>query len=389
MNQWEPKPAVRVDVPLSVGLEGPPGGGKSVSALLLAQGMAEVRGGPIIVIDTEHRAHKYAGVQIEDPQTGRPLGRPLEFHVVRFDPPFRADRYLEAIKAQIPRNPACIVVDSMSDEHNGPGGRLDWHEEELDRILRRYNPSPDYDPRRDYPAREKNALSAWRPSSEARDQLASAINRIGPTPLILTFRAEEKTKPVEQIKNGRKVQVPTNIGYTPIAPAKIVHALDIVCLLPVRADGVPMWRSDKAHQDFVLKLPQQFRGMLTDGARITPEIGAALARWAKGDAAAVEVQAEIKRAEAEQGTLAEVAHRYHTDADVFPGDRPSRQPAEPPKRGLFATAIERSQRGYAEWREFWDHLTDEQRDKITEKFGDGLLEDSKQVDAQRQREEAT
>lgn len=269
---WEPQRAVRRNTALSIGLEGPPGGGKTASALLLAQGIQRVRGGRIIVIDTENRSAKYAGISIAG-------SAPFDFDIVPFDPPFRASRYLEAIKATIARKPAAIIVDSMSDEHEGEGGRLEWKEEELDKILQRQRIPVD-----DWAARERNSMSAWKPSSEARTRLANFINRgLGPTPLILCFRAREKTKPVEQEKNGRKIQVPTNIGYTPIAPADIVHQLDIMCLLPARADGLPMWRSDKLHQDFVLKLPEQFRGIFAEGQRITPAIGEALARWAKGE----------------------------------------------------------------------------------------------------------
>jgi hypothetical protein len=276
---WEPKPA-NPNAPkgISIGLEGPPGGGKSCSALLLAQGIQDVRGGDIILIDTENRAERLAGVQVTN-EEGRPIGRPLAFHIVPFPPPFRADRYQEAIAAQLPRKPACVIVDSMSDEHEGEGGRLDWHEKELDRILKRLGID-----KNDWGARERNSMSAWRPSSAARQRLALFINSgMGETPLLLTFRAREKTKPMKERKNGRDIQVPTNLGYTPIAPAEIVHSLDIMCLLPARADGLPLWRSDHLHQDFVLKLPQQFRQLFQEGQRITPAIGAALARWAKGN----------------------------------------------------------------------------------------------------------
>jgi hypothetical protein len=284
MNMWEPKPPSG-ERGISIGLEGPPGGGKTVSALLLAQGMQDVRGGDIIVIDTENRARKYAGVQIYDP-SGKPVGRPLQFLVVDFPPPFRANRFKEAIAATVLHKPACIIVDSISDEHDGEGGRLDWHEEVIDDILIDKNRNvPDYDPRArsQQGARYALALEGWQEPSSARKRLAQSINRIGATPLILCFRAEAKTKPIKVVKNGREIFAPTNIGFVPIAPDNIVHALDIVCLLPARSDGLPLWRSDKLHQDFVLKLPQQFRQLLKEGQRITPDVGAALARWAKGN----------------------------------------------------------------------------------------------------------
>lgn len=279
-NQWQALPANRKDgVPLIIGLEGPPGGGKTVSSLLLAQGMQDVFGldRPIVVIDTENRSNKYAGVKIGD-------ARPFEFLRVDFQPPFRANRYLEAFQAQIPLKPSAIIIDTMSDEHEGEGGRIEWQAEELDTILTRQNSNkPNYDPRLDWAGRLARGQDAYRPSSEARKKMINTIARLKPCPVIMNFRAREKTAQIPTEKNGRVRVTPTNIGYQPIAPADIVHQVDIMALLPLRADGVPQWRSAKSTEEFVLKLPEQFRGMFHDGHAITPGIGAALARWQRGD----------------------------------------------------------------------------------------------------------
>src|SRR5256885_2886747 len=102
----------RGDEPLLVGIEGPPGGGKSMSALRIGRGIQRVRPGPIIVIDTEGgRAKKFAGE--------------FKFLHVLFDPPYRSDHFLDAIKQQLKLKPACIIVDSMSDEHEGEAGYLE------------------------------------------------------------------------------------------------------------------------------------------------------------------------------------------------------------------------------------------------------------------------
>ena len=65
--------------------------------------------------------------------------------------------------------------------------------------------------------------------------------------MIFTFRAREKTA-----QEGKKI---INIGWQPVAPLEIVHTLDLTCILPPKADGVPVWKSDKAGEDFIIKLP--------------------------------------------------------------------------------------------------------------------------------------
>ena len=109
-------------------------------------------------------------------------------------------------------------------------------------------------------------------------------------PLILCFRAREKTRPVKDDK-GRSV--PTNIGWQPIAPSEIVHAMDLTCLLPPRADGVPTWKSEKIGEDFIIKLPSYLRPFIQEGEPLSREMGAAFARWAQGEAAvAAKVEAD-------------------------------------------------------------------------------------------------
>jgi len=100
------------------------------------------------------------------------------------------------------------------------------------------------------------------------------------TPIIMTFRAREKTR-VEVI--GGK-NVPVNIGYQPIAPAEVIYALDVTCILPPRANGVPQWRSEKLGEDFIIKLPKFLAHCFTERGQLDENTGTALARWAKGEA---------------------------------------------------------------------------------------------------------
>jgi hypothetical protein len=243
---YQAQPATRHEEPLLLGMIGPPGGGKTLSALKLAKGIQSVRGGDIIVLDTEGgRARKYNDL--------------VPFKIVELPPNARSDVFLEAITAQLSSKPAAVIVDSMSDEHEA---YLEWHDEMV-------------------PKMGNNEWAAWAKPKAARKKFISGILKIK-TPLIFTFRAREKTK--QDVVNGKKMV--TNIGWQPVAPLEIVHTLDLTCILPPRADGVPVWKSDKIGEDFIIKLPNYLAPFIDAGKPLNEEMGAAFARWAKGEAAA-------------------------------------------------------------------------------------------------------
>jgi hypothetical protein len=257
--------SVRGEEPLLIGLIGPPGGGKTVSALRLATGMRAVRSGPVVLIDTEGgRSRKYS-----PDQNGKPDPSTLKFDFLRVDfpPPFRSHDFLACIKAQMDLKPAAIIVDCMSDEHEGEGAYLEWH----DSIAQAKKGEPGYV--------GGNEWAAWAMPKAARKRLLSGLLQIK-VPLLFTFRAREKTK-TEPGKGGGRDQI-VNIGWMPVAPLEIVHSLDLTCILPPRANGVPVWTSEKIGEDFIVKLPA-FLAPLIQKGQLSEATGAALARWAKGE----------------------------------------------------------------------------------------------------------
>lgn len=240
-QKFEAKKAARSEEPLLLGMVGPPGGGKTLSSLKVAKGIQSVRGGDIVVIDTEGgRSRKYSDL--------------IPFSIVELTNA-RSDVFLECIQAQLASNPAAIIVDSASDEHES---YLEWHDEMV-------------------PKMGNNEWAAWAKPKAARKKLISGILRIK-VPLIFTFRAREKTK--QDVLNGKKTVV--NIGWQPVAPLEIVHTLDLTCILPPRADGVPVWKSDKIGEDFIIKLPSYLRPFIQDGAAMSEEMGRGFAQWAAG-----------------------------------------------------------------------------------------------------------
>ncbi len=245
---------VAADYPMLISIVGPPGAGKTYSALTIAQGIKAVRSGDILLIDTEAgRAAKYR----------------QHFDFLRYDmqPPFSPGHFLSAIQEAVKMNPACIVIDSMSDEHVGKGGVLEMHDAELDRMAGN-----------DWAKRDRMAQAAWIKPKLARKEAMRDLAQIK-IPMIFTFRAEEKTKP---IKDDRGRVTPTNIGYQPLVGSGIMGWMDLAILLPPKSDGVPIWKSEKLGEEFLVKLPQQFKGMFREGAPITQDTGKALALWARG-----------------------------------------------------------------------------------------------------------
>ena len=150
-RRFDAKPATREHVPLLLGLMGPSGSGKTFSALRLASGIQTVSGGDIYVIDTEARRALHYADQ-------------FKFKHIEFNPPFASVDYLSALEHCVKAGAGVVVVDSMSHEHEGPGGVLDYHERELDRIAGN-----------DYGKRERVKMLAWQKPKADRRKLINGL----------------------------------------------------------------------------------------------------------------------------------------------------------------------------------------------------------------------
>lgn len=316
-ERFEIVDAVRTNVALIMGIEGPPGGGKTFTALRMARGMQRVRPGPIVLIDTDNeRAAAYADE--------------FAFKHLILRPPFRPSRFLGAVRAANALKPAAIIVDSQSDEHEGEGGVLDFHAAELDRMAGE-----------DWGKRERVGQAAWiKPKAERLAMINGYLQLERKTPLILCFRARQK---VQQRKNERGKMEPVNIGWQPIAPAEIVSNCNVLCLLPPQSDGVPKWKTGVGEEDFVLKLPSYAKPIFAKPGALGEEHGEALARWASGDktttsssspgaggksvggagAGIAAPLADTSKAggDPQNADVAQNASPPADDADDFPGDR--------------------------------------------------------------------
>ena len=241
------RPAVRENVGLLIGLAGASGSGKTYTAMRMATGIAGDK--PFCVIDTEAgRAKHYADA--------------FRFDHGDLAPPFRPDRYAEAIQAADKAGYPVIVVDSMSHEWAGDGGILDWQEEEYQRMG----------------GREAVKMAAWIKPKGAHKHMVSRLLQVR-AHLILCMRAEEKIEMVKGEDGKTKIvpkQGPAGFrGWLPVCEKTLPYELTASFLLTADAPGIPK----------PIKLQEQHRALFPLDEPITEESGRAIAAWAAGGSA--------------------------------------------------------------------------------------------------------
>lgn len=246
------RPAVREQVGLLISLAGGTGSGKTYSAMMLAKGLAGDK--PFAVLDTEAGRAKHYADQ-------------FKFDHGELTPPFRPERYAEAIKAADAAGYPVIVVDSASHEHAGEGGLLEWHDEELQRMAGD-----------DWKRRESCKMAAWIKPKTAHKQFVNHLLQIR-AHLILCFRAEEK---IEMVRDGDgKMQIKPKVspvgknGWLPICEKNLPFEMTASFLLLADNPGVP----------HPIKLQEQHRIAFQEGKKIDEAAGASLAEWARGGGA--------------------------------------------------------------------------------------------------------
>lgn len=246
---FEIKQATRVGVIPLLGAFGGSGTGKTMSSLLLARGIAGPEG-KIVMVDSEtRRGSLYADVI------------PGGYEVLDLEAPFSPARYVEALTAAFESKPAAVVVDSMSHEHEGPGGVLDMAAE-IERTS------------------GKTGLHCWKVPKFEHAKMVQFLLR-APVPVICCIRAKYKTRQVkgtaEMAESGaiRRNQ----IGQTVILKDEYsspIQAEDFVYELTAHFEVLPNHciRLTKVnHPDLRKCFPEDSKGMLTI------EHGAAIARW--------------------------------------------------------------------------------------------------------------
>lgn len=273
-RKFEDKPALRERVPLLIGLVGPSGGGKTYSALRLATGIQKATGGDIHFIDTEaRRALHYADR--------------FKFRHLSFGAPFSPLDYLAAIEHCVNKGAKTIVVDSMSHEHEGPGGVLEWHESV----------------HKAKGGGENTKFAAWAVPKAARRRLINSILQMQCN-FIFCFRAKEKIKLATKAEKLAGEDAIKPLGFMPIAGEEFVFEMTVNALLMPGAGGVPTWNPSGIGEGQMVKLPEQFRKLFLEKREpLSEQLGEQMAIWAAGTAIEGGLLSDIKEAIAIAGDV--------------------------------------------------------------------------------------
>lgn len=264
---FDDKPATREKVPLLVGLMGPSGGGKTFSALRLATGIQKVSGGDIYVVDTEARRSLHYADK-------------FKFRHVEFGSPFGSLDYLSAIEHCVKKGAGVVIVDSMSHEHEGPGGMLELHQAEVERL----SGGEEW-------KKEGVKMLAWGKPKAARRRLINSVLQMNAN-FIFCFRAKEKVKLLTKAEKdaakqkGERYESVKQMGFMPIAGDEFIFEMTANCLLLPNAGGIPTWQSEEVGERMMIKKPEQFREAFSRNEPLSEATGQALAAWAAGDSSA-------------------------------------------------------------------------------------------------------
>jgi hypothetical protein len=275
-RQFELSPAVRRKVPLMIGLTGASGSGKTYSALRLATGIQRVSGGDIHFIDTEaNRALHYA--------PSRTGANGFKFQHLPFGAPFSPLDYLAAIEHCVKSGAGIVVVDSMSHEHEGPGGVLEMH----DKIVQDRSKG-------DWRKAQAITFACWAEPKAQRRRLINSILQMEVN-AIFCFRAKSKVRMPNKAEKESGLREPVQLGWMPIAGEEFVYEVTWSGLLMPGSRGIPTLDPENSGEKQMTKLPDQFRHLLTDGRQLSEDLGQEMAEWAQGDSVDVPSVADIVR----------------------------------------------------------------------------------------------
>lgn len=306
---------IKEPLPISIGLSGGSGTGKTYSALMLASGMADAlagaAGAPIAFIDTENRR----GLHYRDafPQILR--------HYVDFGPVngrgemvgYPPERWIALIDAIEASGVKAGVIDSFSHAWEGINGVLDLHAAELERLTGGNAEQAD-----------KKSQLAWAAIKPRYRRLINRIIRSKVNWVICT-----RAKPVMQARknvdgrwieqNARKTKTRrADVPWDVAADGDLIFEMTAMAVLDPEHPGWPRYQ---------IKVADQFKSMFRPDAPLSAAIGREMAEWSRGRGSAQIEKALMDEArdEARKGKAAFTAFWQGLDK---------------PKRGIVWTILD-------------------------------------------------
>lgn len=210
---------------IRLGIAGPSGSGKTYSSLILASGITSLE--KVCIIDTEHgSADLYES-----------LGG---YNVLRLDPPYSPERYIEAIRTAEQAGMEVIIIDSMSHEWDGRGGIIEIHD-----------------------SMPGNSFTNWAKVTPRHNAFIEAI-LASKAHIVATLRSKQDYVLVE--KNGK--QVPEKVGLKAITREGVEYEFTLFFDLNVKHIAV----STKDRTSLFMDKPE---------FTITPDTGKIIKAWAE------------------------------------------------------------------------------------------------------------
>lgn len=239
-------PAVKYESKLRLALAGPPGSGKTFTALTVAHALST----RVAVIDTEHGSVSKVADQFPP------------FDVVEFDS-FHPDRYVEAIHAAELAGYGVLVIDSLSHAWNGAGGIL----EIVDAAARRM--------------KSANSFAAWAEATPIHTRLMEAIAGAN-LHVIATMRSKVEYAQERDEKSGKTLI--RKLGMAPVQRDGVEYEFDVYgdldeATLIIQKSRCPALVGAIIHQPGVA-LAETLKAWLS-GAPPLPDLRAELGRLAR------------------------------------------------------------------------------------------------------------
>jgi hypothetical protein len=236
----EVRQARREGVRIVIGLAGVSGSGKTVTALMLAYGLANYDPTKIGFIDTENRRGSLNAdiFQKVDPPSKAP------FLIGDLFAPFSPQRYIEAIKIFEQEKIEVLIIDSASHAWEGPGGCQDI-------------------------AGEENKY--WNRAKKEHKRFVTAALQCD-MHVIICFRAREKVEMERREVDGKMKTVYTDMGLQPITEKNVMF--DMTASLMMHDRGL--------RQDVLKPIDELINVMGREKGYLTPKDGKDIRDWVGG-----------------------------------------------------------------------------------------------------------